>query len=379
MRKIYTLSLFSLLSLTSAFAGPWTQRATMGGLGRHRAFSMSIGNHGYVGGGWNGNTMYYDFWDFDPATNSWTQKANIPTYLWSDPAFGIGTKGYVMDNGYTYMYLPYNNTWTTVNTSSPSATYYDQLKFVINGKGYLSDGATIYEFNPSGYTWIPKYNFSSAFYGDLAFAVNGKGYFVDTYYNTVMEYNPVSNSIQYKSSCPGVMSQGTSWAVNGKGYCGLGQIPPNYTDEQQVYEYDPVLDNWKGVNDFEGAGRENATAFVIGTKGYVTCGTSGINMNDLWEFDNTKITSVMDVSNSSLISVFPNPSVDGKFYVEQGASVEVKIVSVKVMSLDGKLVKEEQLNSNCIDLSEFPDANYNLVFFDENKRLIAAKKVVMVK
>jgi N-acetylneuraminic acid mutarotase len=377
MRKICFLFFFSLF-ISAAMAGPWAQKASMGGLGRHRAFSMSIGNHGYVGGGWNGNTMYYDFWDYDPATNSWTQKANLPTYLWSDPAFGIGTKGYVMDNGITYMYLPYNNTWSTVNTSSPSATYYDQLKFVINGRGYLTDGTYIYEFNPVGYIWTIRTTFPTAFYGDIAFGIGNKGYFIDTYYNTMMEYDPATNLITYKAPCPGVMSQGTSWAVNGKGYAGLGQVPPNYTDEQQVYEYNPATNTWKGINDFEGAGRENATAFVINTMAYVSCGTCGINMNDLWEFDNANVTGVPEENASANISLFPNPSADGKFNISCGSG-GVRIGEVQVYDRAGRLVKREANAGSVIDLGTLENGVYSFVFYDEAQHTLGVKNAVLKK
>ena len=66
---------FSILHL---FAQPWSQRAQMPGLARHRIFSFSIGSRGYIGCGWNGTVMYHDVWEYDPASNSWSQKADYP-------------------------------------------------------------------------------------------------------------------------------------------------------------------------------------------------------------------------------------------------------------------------------------------------------------
>jgi N-acetylneuraminic acid mutarotase len=376
MRKFYSALLLSLLIL-SAQAGPWTQMASMGGLGRHRAFSFSIGSHGYVGGGWNSNVFYYDMWEYDPATNSWAQKANLPTYMWSDPAFGIGNKGYVVEGGYTYMYSPLSNTWNIVNFSSPSATYYDQLKFTINGKGYICDGYAIWEFNPQTNNWTSVYTISFPFYGDLGFAANNKGYFVDVYYNTCFEFDPASVSVVMKTPMPASNSQATSFGVNGKGYVGLGQV--GIDDVREFYEYDPLTDSWRGINRMEGDARENATAFTIGNTAYVACGTNGINHNDLWQFDNTKVTGIADKQDANVFSVFPNPSVDGKFFVKQEGS-ELKNMSAQIFDATGKLLRVEKIAQNSvIDLSAEPNGNYHLVLLDADQHAIASKKLLLQK
>jgi N-acetylneuraminic acid mutarotase len=378
MRKIYTLSLFSLFAI-SLTANPWTQKTSMGGLGRHRPFGMNIGTHGYVGGGWNGTTMYYDMWDFDPATNSWTQKANTPTLMWSCAAFGIGTKGFVLDGTTTYMYRPATNSWTIVNNSSPSASSFDQLKFVINGKGYVIGGSTIWEFDPVLYTWTPRYNVPGSFYPELGFEAGGKGYIVDTWYNTLIEYNPVSNTIAYKAGLIAPFSQGISFGVNGKGYIGLGQVPPFNSDERYMYEYDPAANSWRQIDDLAGASRENATTFVIGNKGYVCCGTNGINFNDLWEFDSNNITSVDEASAHASVSVYPNPSADGKFYVKQDAQAQTKITAVRVVDMNGKWVKDHTVDHGPVDLAGFPNALYYFIFLDGDQRAVASRKVMLAK
>ncbi len=39
---------------------------------------ISIGDKGYIGTGENGTTSFKDFWENDPATDTWTQKADFP-------------------------------------------------------------------------------------------------------------------------------------------------------------------------------------------------------------------------------------------------------------------------------------------------------------
>ncbi|MFK7787367.1 MAG: hypothetical protein AB8B56_19745, partial [Crocinitomicaceae bacterium] len=56
----------------------WTPKANFGAEARHRGIGMSIGNKGYMGlGHYNGagpNIVKKDWWEYDPATNSWTQR-----------------------------------------------------------------------------------------------------------------------------------------------------------------------------------------------------------------------------------------------------------------------------------------------------------------
>src|SRR5438045_7987523 len=73
----------------------WTQKADFGGVARNRATGFSINGKGYIGTGWDGS-FRKDFWEYDPATNTWTLKADFGgTARYSAPGFSIGNKGYV--------------------------------------------------------------------------------------------------------------------------------------------------------------------------------------------------------------------------------------------------------------------------------------------
>src|SRR5687767_15239295 len=139
MKKFYALSAFFILNLSFAFAAScWTQKATFGGGGRHRPFSFVIGNKAYVGGGWQGTIMYWDFWEYDPASNTWTQKAMLPTTMWTCTGFGIGNRGYVTWgtlNTTMYVYNALTNSWA-VAPSCPGSGWWEAEGWVYNGKGY---------------------------------------------------------------------------------------------------------------------------------------------------------------------------------------------------------------------------------------------------
>ena len=55
--------------------GTWTQKASLPGNNREGAVSFTIGNKGYIATGY-GLGWLKDLWEYDPSSNSWTQKAN---------------------------------------------------------------------------------------------------------------------------------------------------------------------------------------------------------------------------------------------------------------------------------------------------------------
>src|SRR5438067_9630263 len=57
----------------------WIQKANCGGLTRYYATGFSNGNKGYIGIGSEGYPYneLNDFWEYDPATDGWLQKASF--------------------------------------------------------------------------------------------------------------------------------------------------------------------------------------------------------------------------------------------------------------------------------------------------------------
>jgi N-acetylneuraminic acid mutarotase len=105
---------------------------------------------------WSGNGYPTDeLWEYDPATNSWTQKASLPTTPARNSvvSFSIGTKGYI-GIGYKEQYtgLPaeyYNDFWewdqaTNVWTKAadyPGSPRYGAFGVSIGNKAYIGTGS----------------------------------------------------------------------------------------------------------------------------------------------------------------------------------------------------------------------------------------------
>jgi N-acetylneuraminic acid mutarotase len=89
-------------------ADAWTQKADFGGTGRSSAVGFSIGSKGYIGTGGSGSK---DFWEYDPAANAWTQKADFGgTARSRAKGFSIGNKGYI-GTGWDGSSVVYRDFW----------------------------------------------------------------------------------------------------------------------------------------------------------------------------------------------------------------------------------------------------------------------------
>lgn len=103
----------------------WTDINSFDSAARYLSVSFSIGDKGYIGTGiTEENISLRDFWEYDPGTGTWTQKANVGGILnerYSAVGFAIGNKGYI-GTGHEpfnidfrkdfWEYDPSNNTWT---------------------------------------------------------------------------------------------------------------------------------------------------------------------------------------------------------------------------------------------------------------------------
>ena len=342
----------------------WTQRADFGAVGRHRATGLSIGNKGYMGlGHYNGTgveTYLADWWEYDPASNSWTQKAD---YIGNNGngelgAHGIssGLVGYVglgeIDDFSMYKFDPATNSWSQVSSAPPGNTFQDTGSFTIGHKSYFTklSSTNFYVYNADIDTWsqlgpLPFVTFYSA----AGFSIDGKGYFKisnSTFaVNQFWEYNPTSDTWTEKAVFPGkARLASNSFVQNGKGFIVCGYGVGAYSDlTKEVWSYNPVLNVWDSLPEFQGTSRRYSTGFSIGEHCYIGTGTNGTNFSDFWEFD--EVADIHEKDEFSF-SVFPNPATD-KFSIQ---STKTNEFNVSIFSTSGKLIKKVETNNGKIDV-----------------------------
>ena len=180
----------------------WSQRADFGGTARSYAAGFSIGSKGYIGTG-NSNTATKDFWEYDPATDVWTRKADFGgTARYGTASFSTGGKGYVGTGfegvnifAYTkdfWAYDPATNTWTQKADFKGNARGY-AASFSIGSKGYIGTGSftfsgrsgslnfriehDFWEYNTATDVWTQTVDYAG-YERDrtISFTIGGKGY-----------------------------------------------------------------------------------------------------------------------------------------------------------------------------------------------------------
>lgn len=232
------------------------------------SLAIAINNIGYYGlgspvsfgGPVGGNTM----WAYDPATDTWTRKANGPANHVSFPGtFVIGDNAYLLGYGDStghrqskelYKYSQQTDAWQSLGTDYPLASYgLTRLQFGVNGKAYIM----------------------------------GRGYSGLDLKTVVFDAATENFLTSFKAPFPYEYEPQTHYILQGKIYlyCG-GKDYNSYVNTNEIWRYDPAADKWEQQPDFGGPIRHRSAAFVIGDKAYIGFGyNAGKQYPDIWEYN----------------------------------------------------------------------------------------------
>ena len=227
MKKFTLAVLFLIYSIIGNAQPFWIQKNDYAGGSVISPCSFTIDNYAYVGTGKDAGSYKKSLYRYDSTKDIWKRMADLP---------------------------------------ASSSNRKRAVGFSINGKGYITGGCA------------------------------ETGYAGDTYPVDMWEYDPSENKWIQKSSFPrpGGMDNGTAFSIGNYGYAGLGYITysslhPEWGEQNSFYKYDPKLDRWFQINDFPGAPRQGAVGFSINGKGYIGLGYNNISgrkfFNDIWEYD----------------------------------------------------------------------------------------------
>lgn len=173
--------------------------------------------------------------------------------------------------------------WTSI-ADYPGIATDGAPSFVIDSCAYIGGGLKsndFYKYNSNTKSWTRLKDLPGSFIRAwaFAFAINGKGYICggDTtsafdVISNVYEYNPLTDDWTKKASLPIPMDGAYACSVGGKGYV-FGGFDGKFA-LSSVYEYDPLLDKWTRKTDYPGGQAIFLAGFVIEDKIYVGMGSS---------------------------------------------------------------------------------------------------------
>ncbi|MFC1628183.1 kelch repeat-containing protein [Gemmatimonadota bacterium] len=230
-------------------SGSWSSGASMSY--NHRGSAIGVMNDSiYVAAG-EGDDPRLEV--YDPATDTWTEKARPPTRV-EPAAWGvIDGKFYLAGGDYNgtlkdslYIYDPATDSWSTGTGMQVARRW--SAGGVIDGKLYVVGG-------------------TSAFQG---------------FENTLEIYDPGSDSWSYGSSMPTARERPVGGPINGKLYVAGGNGSQGNLAILEVY--DPVSDSWTELSSMPSQ-RSQATGAVMHDQFYMIGGDNGGILDSVVAYD----------------------------------------------------------------------------------------------
>lgn len=387
MRYLY-LCLVLLPFWAAAQYNSWTKLNDVGMGKRERATGFSIGSLGYLCGGLDtAEVIHKDLWAYDPQTDAWTQKADLPgagrrdaiSFVINNFAFvGSGMDSISGPTGTTlkdfWRYNPTSNSWSAI-ADFPGAGgegIYFATGFAVGGKGYLCGGKTgpnlyssqLWEYKPSNNQWIQRASFPGGVrYQMSSFVVGSKAYVgmgtdQNIFKKDVYCYDPGANSWQAIAPFPGYeRGAASTFTLEDRGFVCLGNNGGLLSD---LIEYNPESDTWTLRAAFGGSERKSAISFVIDNKAYVGTGKGYSGKKDSWYvYAPSNYAALEELA--ALVSIYPNPVCN---YLNI-AGLQSNDINLTIYNGLGVKVRELDLNevqSKKIDLSTLQAGSYVLYF-----------------
>lgn len=179
------------------------------------------GGKGYV---LEGN---YKLMEYDPQTDSWSQKASPLTIASPIAGFSIGELGYVLFSTEIKVYDPANNSWATKSTNYADLTITNPL-FVSSGiKAYLACEEGIYQLDTVSGNWTlltENPDFRPGFHAGFFLYANSQLLLGSTgsEFNETWVYDISTNKWTQKGKFPLARHGAVSFTIADQFYVGMG-------------------------------------------------------------------------------------------------------------------------------------------------------------
>ncbi len=301
----------------------WVQVASLPGTeGRYGASSFSIGSKGFVACGYKSAnpSQQKDLWQYDTLTNQWTAKAALPAAAQARgfaSGFALNGKGYIaggVDGGPSvhynncFEYDTASNSWT--QKASMPYNLSQSASFVINNVAYLTGGYVngglnenpFIKYDPLTNAWTPlAAPLATARSRMCASVINGKmfigpGIYGDqNFYNIITVpavmrrdtwlYDPAGDTWSQEDSLPVFKANASCFTIDSNVYV-VGGVNNSYLSQTDVWAFNPLNGSWTQKAAFTGPARMAGTGLTIGNRGFFGFGVSASTVfyNDWYEY-----------------------------------------------------------------------------------------------
>jgi N-acetylneuraminic acid mutarotase len=229
---------------------------------------------------------------YDPDTDTWTSKSEMPTARQGLSTSVVNGKIYAIGGGAASSasyesvetfstveeYDPATDTWTRKSEMPTSRVCHHAS--VVDGRIYVIGGSdastpddrshvrTVEVYDPATDTWTQKGDMPASRAAGFTSVVDGKIYIIGGYGGPqrVEEYDPLTDSWATKSEMPSARRSLATSALDGKIYAIGGYAPDDTTHAglATVEVYDPATDTWRTAPDMPSARFAPRTSVVDG-------------------------------------------------------------------------------------------------------------------
>lgn len=267
--------------------------------GRTGAFSFTIADKIYMGTGFGSNATYYgDFWEYNPNTDIWAEKAPFPLGPFiGGEVMAYKGKGYVFAGGVlncqlnspcdhiyysaVHAYDPVSDTWEKV-AELPNLKGMDYGTIKVEGdRAFLFLDMRTYEINLADFQYIQKSGPQAPIVFSANFRIGSKVYFVCPMDNglgtkSVYSYDLLTDHWETLADFPGIKRySAVGFSHDGFGYI-LGGKESDYSGEdrqfKEIWQFNPADKSWKEVGEYPGNAFTGQVLEVLGNDIFVGFG-----------------------------------------------------------------------------------------------------------
>lgn len=405
--KLFLLFL-SLCCLSASATAQWIQKTGSEATTRHHPVTFTVGGDAYLLTGTTSQSSPMgtdDFYRYLPDSDSWEELPPFPggarSYAYAgtynDKAyFGFGTNNFSTFFKDLWEFDPATQEWTELTSCTcrgrthPAFVVHDGKIFVGLGGSSIGDLNDWWEYDIAADAWTERpslpgparhhpFHFAAGDHVYAGFGHRGQNFYADWY-----QYDPISNSWTQMNNHPaGPRVAGQEFSHEGFGYVisGDGNNHANLSDGE-FWRYEHETDTWTRLPDHPGnppdgrVGRWAPGSFVLDGQVYFFGGVNrggGFLYIDMWSFElETPVQTSAAVSRS--IELFPNPASNTLHFSDE--LPHAAKWTVMIHDAQGKLVKMEEARSRQIGIAELPEGLYSLSLRSDSEERFTARFVV---